>query len=220
MDLQAKWLWLSEKEKQSYMQELHDTVLQSQIVLGRSLRSLTEQAQQLSKCQIGNELALLIAQQDDIIHLLRHFCSHLQAPGWSQISLEHSLLQLIREVDFQTNIETSCDVRIEEELDPFMQMQIYRIVQELIRNAIKHSRASKIKIVLSSSNTHIYLHYGDDGVGINGIASILSSATYHFGLKGIYYRCAILGGTIDVKSKHNEGLHMMINIPFVHKSKK
>lgn len=213
MDLQEKLLWLYEHEKQLYMQELHDTVLQAQIIHGRCLQSFADQVERLTKCQMGNELTRLVAQQEDIVHLLRHFCSYLQAPGWSHISLEHSLLRLIREVDLQTNIETICNIHIQDEIDPFIQMQIYRILQELIRNAIKHSQASNIKLTLTSSHTHIHLRYDDDGIGIEQLASILSSATYHFGLQGIYYRCAVLGGVLDAKSKQNEGLHITIDIP-------
>lgn len=92
-------------------------------------------------------------------------------------------------------------------------MGVYRIVQELLNNATKHSKATKIDINLENTNTMLLLNYRDNGVGMN--IDYLRSTFRHMGLSGIKERVLSLEGEIHIKSASGEGFEVSILIPIL-----
>ncbi|MNI49183.1 Sensor histidine kinase ComP [compost metagenome] len=89
-------------------------------------------------------------------------------------------------------------------------LTIFRIVQELLRNAGKHAKASNIMISLEQK-TGIRLTYKDDGVGLK--LEDLNDSYQHMGLSGIKERVHSLEGRIDFKSEMGNGLEVSIFLP-------
>ena len=87
-------------------------------------------------------------------------------------------------------------------------LSIYRLIQELSNNAIKHSKASSVQFTLTENESHIYLHYADDGVGFN-----IYEKFNGLGMSSIRGRVEALGGDLDMKSEKDNGLVVAINIP-------
>ncbi len=95
-------------------------------------------------------------------------------------------------------------------IDNHIEINIYRIIQELISNTIKHANATEISIQLLKRDNALQIMIEDDGVGfdtevINHYAGI--------GLKGILSRVQNLHGTIDFDSKIEHGTTVTIDIP-------
>jgi signal transduction histidine kinase len=88
---------------------------------------------------------------------------------------------------------------------------VYRIVQELLNNASKHSAAAKVRMALTSDNRGVYFSYSDDGVGID-LASFESSFQ-HMGITGIEKRVLSLGGEVRFNSSPGQGFHVNLSIP-------
>src|SRR5688572_2504987 len=93
-------------------------------------------------------------------------------------------------------------------LEPEVEIDVYRIVQEAVGNAARHSRAGRIWIGARAVDGTIRLVVGDDGIGF---------ATAHrergLGLDGMLERAAIHGGTVDVRSQVGVGTRVDIVIP-------
>ncbi|MES2373451.1 MAG: ATP-binding protein [Bacteroidota bacterium] len=91
---------------------------------------------------------------------------------------------------------------------------VYRVVQELTTNAIKHSSASIIEIGIVSKVTRLFIELRDNGSGFdfdNAKTKRKSS-----GLKHIQSRLELLNGILFVESKPGSGTHFFINIPLRH----
>ena len=86
-------------------------------------------------------------------------------------------------------------------------MGIYRIVQEILNNAIKHAKASEIFIQLNKEGDNLVIHIEDDGIGFNPKQKFKS-----MGLENIKSRVNYLKGTIDIDSRMNEGTSFIIHI--------
>ncbi|MDO6633274.1 ATP-binding protein [Bacillus thuringiensis] len=85
---------------------------------------------------------------------------------------------------------------------------IYRIVQELLSNAMKHSKSTNVTIRLFQKDDYLYLTYVDNGIGIK-----LDEVNYSYntlGLSGIVTRIQSLNGEMSVESKPNLGLQILI----------
>ncbi|MEC7265071.1 MAG: ATP-binding protein, partial [Bacteroidota bacterium] len=96
---------------------------------------------------------------------------------------------------------------IEEDIPQQNQLTIYRIVQELLSNAIKHSQASMILVQCSQNQNRLFITVEDNGKGFN-----LETNSFHsgMGLDNIRNRVSYLDGQLEIKSVPNEGT--IINI--------
>ena len=97
---------------------------------------------------------------------------------------------------------------IEERLSSETEISLYRCVQELISNIIKHAKATKITIQLQKNNNDLNLIVEDNGIGFD--ADQISSG---IGLKNITARVKLLKGNIAFDSSVNKGTTVIIDIP-------
>lgn len=84
-------------------------------------------------------------------------------------------------------------------------IQVIRIIQELVNNIVKHSRAAQITVKLRERNRQLLLVVEDNGIGY-------SSESKGMGLKNIENRLFILGGSFKVKSEINKGTKVIIAV--------
>jgi len=92
-----------------------------------------------------------------------------------------------------------------------LNINLYRIVQESVTNAIRHSNATEIEISLGRKrNGDLKLIIKDNGVGMN-ICNV--DQTRHFGLLGMRERVQALGGKFEVDSKAGEGTVVSVVVP-------
>lgn len=204
---------IEEKERKRLSTDLHDSVLQDQLVLYRKL-SETLQKYHFDPL-VKEELSVIKEGLLDIIHEIRETCNELIPPFLKEIGIVGALKNLFKKVQLRTNIVidfihdsniTSCHI------DDEMNLTLYRIVQELMNNAEKHANASKVSIHLTCENDQILLKYRDDGAGLND--EELSNYNGRLGIYGIKERVRSMEGTISFrKANENGGLELFIKIP-------
>ncbi|WP_047544958.1 tetratricopeptide repeat protein [Psychroserpens sp. Hel_I_66] len=86
-------------------------------------------------------------------------------------------------------------------------MNIYRIIQESINNALKYSEAKHIKVVFSSEENTLIFKIIDDGKGFD-----VETATMGNGINNMKKRAYDIGANLDVKSKINQGSHIVLKL--------
>jgi signal transduction histidine kinase len=107
--------------------------------------------------------------------------------------------------------QVPCDVSVDTpplRLGPETSSNIYRIAQESIRNAIKHSRCSHIRVELQSSGSRLLLTIEDNGIGFarDGRAG-------GFGLAIMKHRARSIGGTLEIASDKGSGTRVQLSVP-------
>ena len=103
----------------------------------------------------------------DIIDATRDICENLYPPMIERLGLYMSLNTLFEKYKVRYNFLIKDDIEEIDGLSLDQATAIYRIIQELLTNASKHSEAYVIHIVLKKQNHTIYIEYIDDGVGID-----------------------------------------------------
>jgi signal transduction histidine kinase len=88
---------------------------------------------------------------------------------------------------------------------------IYRVAQESLNNIRKHSQATRIKVLLDSTDKNIRLSIRDNGTGFD--ADVALAKPMSFGLAGMRERAALLGGTLHVRSAPGKGSAVMLELP-------
>jgi signal transduction histidine kinase len=143
---------------------------------------------------------------------LRRTIAALSPALVERLGLEAALRQLAAR--FGKQHPARVDLRIGGELQGLSresQEVIYRVAQEALQNVLKHSRSTRVKLLLRSADMSIRLSVKDDGAGFNpGEAAARPMA---FGLAGMRDRAALLGGTLQVSSAPGKGAKVLLEIP-------
>ncbi|MBS4189768.1 hypothetical protein KHA94_06040 [Bacillus sp. FJAT-49705] len=199
---------LSEKERANLSIDLHDSVLQDQLQLLREVEKIKGKVTDIS---IKNDLFKLRERMLDNIHLIRETCNELRPPFLSELGIIQSIQNLIDQTKLRSNfiLKSELDQSIKI-LNKEYELTLYRVVQELLTNAMKHSSASEVTVALRKNNQTLTLIYSDNGKGID--MTKLNDSFKTMGIFGIKERIKSIGGTIEINSTSGKGILIFIKI--------
>jgi signal transduction histidine kinase len=190
-----------EDEAKRIALELHDDIGQQLAMLIVRLEMSGDNGSQDGNASLAKSIA------GDIHHL-----SHALYPGWLvELGLVSALRALGREFSEQT--ELAVDVELEdltEEGDEVSSLCLYRIAQESLRNALKHSEAKSAAVSLSLEGSNLVLTVEDDGIGFDAD----SAAGSGLGLSGMQDRVRAIGGKLTLETRPGSGTRISVRVPF------
>lgn len=203
---------LSEQERRKLASDLHDSALQDQLLWYRRLESLSNDNIELSA---ATKMELLNVQEGllDVIHQIRETCNELRPPFLKEMGVVGALNDLCLRAQLNANYTvTFKHSEFRNMLDDEHVLTIYRITQELLRNSMKHSRATKVDVELFHDHRYIQYRFRDNGIGME--QERLQSSFQHMGLSGIRERVWSLEGEVAFQTAPGEGLEVDIRLPF------
>ena len=201
-----------EKEKENFAKELHDGLGQILLASKMNLSSLQEDMEKLDEPILdvyNNSMKLLTAS----IQEARNVSHGLMTRVLAQFGLAQAIDDAINNVNmldkslvftFKHNIE---GVRFEGE----QEKALYRVIQELITNILKHSKANKASINLNLDNNLLHIKVKDNGVGL--FKNLKNNGSKGIGLKNIETRLDYLSGTFKINEKVKNGTEVSIIVP-------
>jgi PAS domain S-box-containing protein len=200
-----------EQERSEIGKELHDNVNQvlttTKLYLDLALSNseLKDELIEKSKKNISN-----------IIKEIRQLSRSLMDPSIGDLGLIDSIDDLIESINLtkKLNIRLTADKDIESLLSSNHKLTVFRIIQEVLNNAIRHSNATKVSINFAMMNNMSEIIIEDDGVGFHP-TSIKKGA----GLKNIENRIYLINGTCSILSAPGSGSKIVINFPINNESK-
>jgi len=148
---------------------------------------------------------------DEIIGSMRRI-SHDLLPS----TLERKgLLEAIREFLLQVKNKQSVNIQLyvvkEITVPKEKEIHIFRMIQEIVHNTIKHAQAHSLQIGLSEEEGHLLFLAKDDGRGFDKDKALAGS--HGLGLRSLESRCEILNGVLSLDSKPGAGTNYFIKIP-------
>lgn len=201
---------LNEHERKRFAQDLHDSVLQEQIVWYRKAEQMI--AEPALDPDTRDKLQSIAEGMLDVMYQIRMTCIDLRPPMLKEAGLSSSLASLFELTQLRADYAIDYQLGdIGQALCEDQMLGIYRVVQELLANASKHSRATRVKISLAASAGLIHLHYEDNGVGMD--IEKAESAFASMGVYGMKERVHSMRGQIVFCSAPNDGLSISIRIP-------
>jgi PAS domain S-box-containing protein len=147
---------------------------------------------------------------DDAIHETRKVSHELVPLTLNNFGLAQSIQDLCRKYS-QTRVRMKCEViGLEDRLESYLEVAIYRICQELLTNVTKHAEATSADILLMQEDGGVTLKVRDNGKGINPGTSRLAG----IGLRTIEDRVKLLNGTFSIHAPITGiGTQVTIQIP-------
>ncbi|MGG1712108.1 ATP-binding protein [Bacillus licheniformis] len=205
---------IEEKQRSDLARDLHDSVLQDMISLKHQSEMFLADFEKDKVCtnQIRQRLINMNEQMSAVIQTTRETCQELRPQLLYDLGLVKALSKLAAQHQESSSIDK---IRLNTErfskvLDLDTQLNLYRIVQELLSNAVKHSRANEVLIMLVCIKEKVVLHYEDDGIGVDPDKLYQNSAS--MGLSGIRERVRALNGSLDIQTAEGKGFRVAIEM--------
>ena len=192
-------------------QEIHDNIGQSLTFVALSL--LTVPVENNSEAHEYIEESRKALQK--AITELRDLSRSLHTDRVTEIGLANSIdfeLERLKRTNLYETSFNFADVR--NLLDHQTEIILFRIVQEMLNNIVKHAKASKVEVRLSHKTDIIILEIKDNGVGFDPEALFARQERLKgLGLMNIKKRASLIGGTFHINSAKNSGTAIRITIP-------
>jgi signal transduction histidine kinase len=130
-------------------------------------------------------------------------------------TLAEAILRKIEAVQKESQEVIEFEIRgQEQELSPMVEKVLFDTFQESLQNAIKHSQASKIEILLSYQSEHILLKIKDDGSGFSLFQAMLKARNQpHFGILQMNDAAEKINASLQIDSKEGLGTEVVITVP-------
>lgn len=193
-----------EKERKRIAQDLHDEVGAMLSVVKLNIGRIEKKSEEEKSKELAGETKKYV---DDLITQVRRISRALLPPSLEKLGIYFALVEFTNWVNKSELIKIDCWKSGEQiRFDSKDELAVFRIVQELINNAIKHSGAKNIKVNIRFSNNKMNIVLTDNGKGFI-IEEKLNSG---LGLKNLESRTQILGAKFKIKSKPGKGTTAII----------
>ncbi|OIQ16895.1 MAG: two-component sensor histidine kinase [Flavobacterium sp. MedPE-SWcel] len=206
-ELLQNTLLVQEEERQRIARDLHDDISSKLNIVSLNSHLLT--TPDLNKDEVTEITDNIISLVGKALENSRKIAHDLLPPVLEKFGLDAGLKELCFEYNSNkvaiVDYENKADF---EQLDSSRQLHVFRIVQELINNSVRHGKASKISINFQGNNTSIQCKYNDNGRGFN-IEDVKNKKG--LGMKNIETRIFFLNGDITIDSAINKGTYITFN---------
>jgi len=207
-DLFLGTLEATEKERERLARELHDVIGASLSAMRLQLAEIENKASEDGhvKSFTDNNKRLI----DNTILEVRRISNDLLPPGIEEFGLVYSIEGLCEHVLGYANLEIALEASSLGTIDKQKSLIVFRIVQELLNNTIKHAEATQIIINLALNNGFLVMNYQDNGKGFDYEEAYKKRS---LGLKNIEVRAKMVDGLTSFQTRTKEGLKVQIRIP-------
>ena len=202
MRLEKEMTEVTERERRRLGHDLHDSLCQH--LTGVALTAQVLQSKLAGKqSEDAAEAGKLVGLIEEGIDLTRSLARGLFSPDLEGSGLAVALEGLAHNTQERTGV--SCEFHHNDEEhglpgDAALLTQLYRIAQEAVANAVKHSGATRIVIELDGAGDEIHLNIFDDGVGFNS-----ATETKGLGLKMMKNGADLIGAKFAVSARNPVG---------------
>ncbi|HEX6229867.1 MAG TPA: sensor histidine kinase [Solirubrobacterales bacterium] len=193
-----------EEERARVARDLHDEVNQSLTGLLLRLEAVREEAPPELESDLAETRALANQAMQELLALARQ----LRPTALDDLGLAAAVAGQVEQVsrpDLEAALTTEGEFR---DLDEDVQLVVYRVAQEALTNAARHSKAERIDVTLSRSGRGVELEVSDDGRGF-----AFEQSERGLGIGGMRERALLVGGELTIESRPGQGTTVRLSVP-------
>lgn len=205
---------IQEEERKRIGRELHDDTSQVLYALSRQVDNFSRNNTELTPSSSAF-LAELRQQLNKISDGMRRFIHELRPPMLDDLGLLATLRWRLGNLEKQSGMEANLVVSgVERRFSTEVELTIFRIVQEALRNVEKHARASKVEVGIEFGEGKTKVSICDNGRGFDSRGNLAElPRAGKLGLAGMEERVHLLDGRMEIDSEPGKGTRVMIEIP-------
>jgi len=195
-------------DRERFIHDLHDGLIQSLFATGLMLEQKKVELERHDEVTAGF-LGKVTAEINGLLSRLR-ISLQKAAPFLREVySLAAEVEALVERFDKASPLRCELDLAdwSDDQIDPRQAMELHAICAESLVNVVRHARARRVRITLSSGERDVELKVADDGVGL------AAAARPGMGLESMRLRAQRLGGKFDLDSSPGKGTTIRVSVP-------
>ncbi len=207
-------LEVAEQEREKIAKNLHDDVGS---MLNVIKLHLTKLARNPNEKELSGEIVKeSMGMVDETIQTVRGISQDLMPPTLVKLGLEKGVLELCKQINATGKVKIDfANATTSQRLASKVELQLYRVIREVINNILKHSSASEITLTLCSSVDFITVKVTHNGIGISDeMVKELTQSKGGIGLKSIQSRIQLIKGSIHYYYREKNSAEIVIQAPF------
>ncbi|AFL81273.1 histidine kinase [Aequorivita sublithincola DSM 14238] len=197
-----------EEERSRIAKDLHDGL--GGLLSGTKLSFINMKENLILTPENAEQFDKSLSMLDTTIVDLRKVAQNLMPEALVKFGLNEALRDFCNSIQSSSKITVNCQkIGVNRKLNNTAEVFVYRIIQELTNNAVKHSKATEIIVQLALSETKTSITVEDNGIGYENTNLQNKNGS---GLDNIEYRVQYLNGTIDTETGLNKGTSVNIEL--------
>lgn len=205
--------FLINEEQNRIANEIHDGILQRLFNASCGIYCVMKALDKEPTYNLKEQLATIKNTINTSMKELRATVYGLSWNKYGDNAFNDDIKTLIKEIRNHSNISVECSLQGNHEyLTVAKKSAIYRIINESLANAVRHSKGDQLMILLNMERELVSLKISDNGVGFD-VREFKTSNRVGLGLKNITNLTEVLGGTINLYSEIGVGTTIEIKIP-------
>jgi signal transduction histidine kinase len=197
-----------EKERDRMGKDLHDRLGSMLGGIKANMAALEDRVEVMRKDQQYQKVNRLL---DQTVSELRQISHDMAAATLSRFGLEKALKDLRDTLHISGHLQVELNTfGLDQRLERSVEIAVYRIVQELVSNVLKHARASELAIAVTRAPGRLSVVVSDNGVGFDS-----KQPSEGMGLGNVRSRAAALGASLQIDSTPDKGTTVSVECPVV-----
>jgi PAS domain S-box-containing protein len=207
-ELLARLVFAQEDERRRIAREMHDQFGELLTTLDHGLAGLRDSCRDQPELRRRIESLQTVMQQLD--RDVEQLVWQLRPTVLDDLGLSAALANYVRAWSARVGIAAELHAAGlgDERLAPQVETALYRIAQEALTNTAKHSRATRVDVILGRRPDAVTLVIEDDGVGFDRA----ETADRGFGLLGMQERAALVGAALEIESAAGQGTTILVRM--------
>ena len=197
---------MQENERRRIANDLHDSIgpMLSSVKLNINSIEVKDTIDEQIVQKAGKHL-------DDIIRNMRQISHNLLPNTLERRGLIEALKEFTDSINDSKHIKVHLQLVHELSIGKEKEIHLFRIIQEIVQNTLKHARAKNLQIGIGQENDHVLILTMDDGVGFD--IDNVKDKSMGLGMKSLETRTEILNGKLVLESRPGKGTNYFIKIP-------
>ena len=198
------------EERHRLARDLHDSVIQALYGLVLSAEGAARKLAEGHAHLVGERLIDIRRTAQSALHEMRLLIFELRPPDLQTDGLLAAIRTRLEAVEMRAGMKASLQVEGDGPVPGDLETGLYRVVQEALNNALKHSGAENVVVSLRFLASAIEVEVADDGIGFE-LGAVQSVGG--LGLRGMHERAAQLGGRLSLHSLPRQGTRVRLEVP-------
>ena len=199
----------TEEERKRIARELHDDTAQRLATLILRLRQLAFESDDAARHALFEEVREEVVDAADEV---RRMARGLRPPELEELGLGHALRAHVRTLRESGVLDVDADIHpVGHDVGGTTELALYRIVQEALSNARRHSGARTATLRLGRSEDEVVAEVSDEGQGFDLADTMVGQRG--LGLIGMQERATMVGGRITFDSRPGQGTRVRVAVP-------
>lgn len=194
-------------ERQRIAEELHDNLGSQLVTLTMYVDTLLKNGKADFQWSFAESISKLAHQANEEVRKISH---RLDSAALKHFGFQNAVNDLIQVVNDSGAVRICCALELNADMQTEFSINLYRILQELINNTLKHAKATEIDVTITQvKEEYLSVIYEDNGIGIQTSPEQANG----IGLRNIATRVEKMGGTLHISNKGKNGFAMTLEIP-------